>query len=154
MLKAITAAAVLMSPAAAMADNVVAKTGESVANFFKDEGAEVEVTIDSVGDPLLKVDYYGNNFTILYYGCTNNSDCEVVEFYSGYSTKGSVRLAKINQWNAENRFSRGYIDDDGDARLEMDVFLGDNGMSADDFARTIGIWNRAMQDFEEFIDWN
>ncbi|MBY6057671.1 YbjN domain-containing protein [Leisingera daeponensis] len=152
-LKAIAAAAVLVMPAAAMAENVVAKTGDSVANFFKDEGAEVEMTTDSVGDPNLKVEYYGNDFSVYYYGCDNNTDCEAIQFFSGYQTDGSVRLSKINEWNTNNRFARAYVSEEGSARIEMDLLLGDDGMTPDDFADAVGIWNRAVQDFEEFIGW-
>ncbi|UWQ33100.1 YbjN domain-containing protein [Leisingera sp. M527] len=153
MLKAIAASVVLMIPVAAAAQNVVAKTGDSVAGFFKDEGAKVEVTTDSVGDPNLKVEYYGNDFSVYYYGCDNNTNCEAIQFFSGYQTDGSVRLSKINEWNNENRFARGYVSEEGSARIEMDVFLGKKGMSPDDFAEAVGIWNRAMLDFETFIDW-
>ncbi|MEW2912552.1 YbjN domain-containing protein [Leisingera sp. JC11] len=153
MLKTFAAAAALMVPAAAMAENVVAKTGDSVANFFKDEGANVEVTTDSVGDPNLKVEYYGNDFSVYYYGCDNNTNCEAIQFFSGYQTDGSVRLSKINEWNTNNRFARAYVSAEGSARIEMDVLLGNKGMSPDDFADAVGIWNRAVQDFEEFIDW-
>jgi hypothetical protein len=153
MLKAIAASAVLMLPVAAAAQNVVAKTGESVAGFFKDEGAKVELTTDSVGDPNVKVEYYGNDFSVYYYGCDNNVDCDAIQFFSGYQTEGSVRLAKINEWNTENRFARGYISEEGSARIEMDLFLGDDGMSPDDFAQAVSLWTRAMQDFETFIDW-
>ena len=153
MLKAIAASAVLMLPVAAAAQNVVAKTGESVAGFFKDEGAKVELTTDSVGDPNVKVEYYGNDFSVYYYGCDNNVDCDAIQFFSGYQTEGSVRLAKINEWNTENRFARGYISEEGSARIEMDLFLGDDGMSPDDFAQAVSLWTRAMQDFETLIDW-
>ena len=153
MLKAIAASAVLMMPVAASAQNVVAKTGESVAGFFKDEGAQVEVTTDSVGDPNLKVEYYGNDFSVYYYGCSDNKNCTEIQFFSGYQTDGSVRLSKINEWNTENRFARAYVSEEGSARIEMDVFLGNKGMTPDDFAQAVGKWNRAMQDFEEFIGW-
>ncbi|UWQ28470.1 YbjN domain-containing protein [Leisingera sp. M523] len=152
-LKAIAAAAVLMMPVSAAAENVVAKTGDSVANFFRDEGASVELTTDGAGDPLLKTEYYGNSFTIIFYGCNSNTDCNSIQFYSGYVSKGSVRLAKTNQWNTDNRFARSYIDEDGDARIEMDVFLGDEGMNPDDFAQVVGLWTRRMTEFEEFIGW-
>lgn len=153
MLKALAASAVFMMPVAAAAENVVAKTGDSVAKFFKDEGASVEVTTDSVGDPNLKVEYYGSDFSVYYYGCSDNTNCDAIQFFSGYQTDGSVRLVKANEWNTENRFTRAYISDEGAARIEMDVFLGEDGMTPDDFAKTVSIWTRAMQDFEEFIDW-
>ncbi|WP_259971523.1 YbjN domain-containing protein [Leisingera caerulea] len=152
-IKAIAACAALMLPGAAAAQNVVATTGDSVADFFKDEGATVELTTDSVGDPNVKVEYYGNDFSVYYYGCDNNTNCNAIQFFSGYQTDGSVRLAKINEWNNENRFARGYISEEGSARIEIDVFLGDDGMSPDDFAQAVSLWTRAMQDFETFIDW-
>ncbi|WP_027235606.1 YbjN domain-containing protein [Leisingera caerulea] len=152
-IKAIAACAALMLPGAAAAQNVVATTGDSVADFFKDEGATVELTTDSVGDPNVKVEYYGNDFSVYYYGCDNNTNCNAIQFFSGYQTDGSVRLAKINEWNNENRFARGYISEEGSARIEMDLFLGDDGMSPDDFAQAVSLWTRAMQDFETFIDW-
>ncbi len=151
--KAIAASVALVLPVAAAAQNVVATTGDSVADFFKDEGAQVELTTDSVGDPNVKVEYYGNDFSVYYYGCGNNTDCSAIQFFSGYQTDGSVRLAKINEWNTENRFARGYISEEGAARIEMDVFLGTDGMSPDDFAQAVSLWTRAMQDFEEFIGW-
>ncbi|KIC12435.1 hypothetical protein RA19_02060 [Leisingera sp. ANG-M1] len=152
-LKAIAAAAALVMPVAAAAQNVVAKTGDSVANFFKDEGAQVEVTTDSVGDPNLKVEYYGNDFSVYYYGCDNNTNCDAIQFFSGYQTDGGVRISKINEWNRENRFARGYISEEGSARIEMDVFLGKEGMNPDDFAQAVGFWTRRMTEFEEFIGW-
>ena len=42
-IKAIAACAALMLPGAAAAQNVVATTGDSVADFFKDEGATVGI---------------------------------------------------------------------------------------------------------------
>jgi hypothetical protein len=153
MLKTLAASVMLMMPVAATAQNIVAKTGQSVADFFMDEGASVEVTTDSVGDPNLKVEYYGSDFSVYYYGCSDNTNCDAIQFFSGYQTDGSVRLVKANEWNTDNRFARSYISEEGAARIEMDVFLGDDGMTADDFAKTVSIWTRAMQDFEEFIDW-
>jgi hypothetical protein len=35
----------------------------------------------------------------------------------------------------------------------MDIYLGRDGVSADDFAQQVSLWARAMKDFETFIDW-
>lgn len=62
-------------------------------------------------------------------------------------------MVKINEWNTENRFGRAYISDEGAARVELDVYLGDTGMNPDDFAELLGYWSRIVQEFEEFINW-
>jgi hypothetical protein len=59
----------------------------------------------------------------------------------------------VNEWNTENRFGRAYISEEGSARIEFDIYLGNDGMDPDDFAETLGIWSRIVQDFETLIDW-
>jgi hypothetical protein len=147
------AATLLLCPLAAQAENVYASDGQSLARFFLEEGAEVETTTDNVGDPKLRVDYYGSEFSVYYYGCEDNRNCDAVQFFSGYQTDGAVRLSTINEWNMENRFARSYVSAEGSARIEMDIFMGRDGISAADFARQVSMWSRAMKDFEEFIGW-
>ncbi|KAE9628958.1 YbjN domain-containing protein [Parasedimentitalea maritima] len=149
----IAAAAVLSLPSMASAQMLVASDPDSLVQFFVEEGADVESTVDNTGDPMLEVDYYGTDFTLYFYGCTNNSDCKSIQFFSGYQTEGSVRKAKINEWNANNRFARGYISEGGSARIEHDLYLGNTGVTADDFAALTSKWSKAQGDFEEFIDW-
>lgn len=149
----IAAAVLATAPAAVFANDIVAQGPDSIARFFRDEGASVEVTEDNVGDPKLRVEYYGTDFVIYYYGCDNGRNCDSIQFFSGYKTEGSVRIARVNEWNADNRFARAYISDSGSARIEHDVYLGRNGMTADDFASMVSRWTGQVQDFEEFIDW-
>ena len=152
-LSLVTAAALFALPGFAQAQNIVAKNATSIANFFDEEGVAFEVTTDDAGDPKIKVDYYGNDFSIYFYGCTDNTNCDAIQFFSGYQTDGGVRLSKVNEWNTENRFGRAYISEEGSARIEFDIYLGNDGMDPDDFAETLGIWSRIVQDFETLIDW-
>ncbi|ATF16870.1 YbjN domain-containing protein [Phaeobacter gallaeciensis] len=152
-LSLLTAAALFVLPGLGHAENILAKDATTLARFFETEGVEFEVTTDDVGDPKLKVDYYGNDFSIYFYGCENNKNCDAIQFFSGYQTDGGIRVVKINEWNTENRFGRAYISDEGSARVELDVYLGNTGMNPDDFAELLGYWSRIVQDFEEFINW-
>ncbi|WP_293576878.1 YbjN domain-containing protein [Phaeobacter sp.] len=149
----VVAVLALALPTFAEAKDIVAKDPQTIAQFFDEEGVAYDVTTDDVGDPNISVNYYGNEFSIYFYGCTDNTRCDAIQFFSGYQTDGSVRLSKINDWNTENRFGRAYVSDEGSARIELDVFLGNDGMSADDFAELLGIWSRLVQDFETLIDW-
>lgn len=148
----IAAATLAITPLAGQAETLTARTASSIEGFFLEEGAEIELLEDNVGDPQLNVTYYGSEFTVFYYGCANGEDCDSIQFYSGYAMGGSVRLKTINAFNAEKRWVRAYVAEDGAAKLEMDVFLGKDGVSADDFATMVSLWSRLMADFEGVIE--
>ncbi len=133
--------------------NVTALTPESLAGFLDAEDISYEQSTDDVGDPKFEVDYYGIEFSVFYYGCRNNTECDAIQFFSGYELNGGVRLSKINNWNIENRYSRAYISDNGSVWIEHDVFLGQHGLHPDDFAQTIGAWAGVLKEFEDYIDW-
>lgn len=66
------------------------------------------------------------------------SDGESVQAYFG-RTGTSARLSNINDWNKSKRYSRAYIDDDGDPVLELDLDLA-GGVTAErirDYIRTV-----------------
>ncbi len=151
--KLFAVAALAISPVAVQAENLTARYSSSIENFFLEEGSSVEVLTDNVGDPQLNVEHYGSEFTVFYYGCTDNTNCDSIQFYSGYATDGAVRLKAVNGFNAEKRWVRAYVADNGSTKLEMDLYMGDDGISADDFATTVGLWSRLMGDFEELIDY-
>lgn len=137
---------------AAAADNITAVTPASLSMFLDAEDIEYELGTDDVGDPKFTINYYGVEFSVFYYGCTDGMDCDAIQFYSGYDLNGGVRLSKLNTWNVENRYSRAYISDEGSVWLEHDVFLGNHGMDADDFSQLMGIWTTVLKEFEEHID--
>ena len=149
----LAAVAAISLPSLAAAEMLVATDPDTLVEFFVEEGADVERTVDNAGDPKLKVEYYGSDFVLYFYDCTDNTDCKSIQFFSGYKTEGSVRKSKVNEWNAENRFSRAYISDSGSARIEHDLYLGNSGIDADDFAALVAKWTSAEGEFEEFIDW-
>lgn len=149
----LAAAAVIFLPSLASAEMLVATNPDTLVQFFVEEGADVESTVDNAGDPKLKIDYYGTDFVLYFYDCSDNTDCKSVQFFSGYKTEGSVRKSKMNTWNADNRFARAYISESGSARIEHDLYLGNAGIDADDFAALTSKWTKAQNEFEDFIDW-
>lgn len=133
--------------------NVTALTSDSLAAFLDAEDISYELEADDVGDPKFTIDYYGIEFSVFYYGCSDNVDCDAIQFFSGYDVNGGIRLSKINTWNKDNRYSRAYISDEGSVWVEHDVFLGRQGMHPDDFAGAMGAWAGVLKEFETFIDW-
>ena len=62
-----------------------------------------------------------------------------LQLYAGFKKKASV--AKVNEWNKSKRFSRAYIDDEGDPVIESDLDLegGTTVGAIQEFIRTFRI---------------
>jgi hypothetical protein len=56
---------------------------------------------------------------VLFYDCDGQGVCLSLAFVSYYP--GSPGLDAINTWNMERRWTKVYVDGDGDSILEMDV---------------------------------
>jgi len=153
LLSAAALAATFLFPQMGQAQQITGKDPESLTRFFEAEGFEYILGTDDVGDPKIEVDYFGTSVPIYFYGCRENTRCTEIQLFSGYRTEGSVRISKINEWNANNRFARAYLSESGSARIEHDIFLGRSGMSGDDFAGVMARWVAKVTEFEEFIDW-
>ena len=153
MLRTLSLVAALALPGVATAQNIIAGDGTRIANYFLNEGFAPELTTDSVGDPLINVDFYGTDMSVYFYGCDEGARCSSIQFYSGYSVNGAVRLAQINEWNTENRYAKAYISESGSARIEYDIYLGNTGLTEADFAKALSSWVQLQKQFEAVIDW-
>jgi len=74
-------------------------------------------------------------------------DMESIQFHAAW-TGTNANLRKVNDWNKSKKYSRAYIDDDGDPHLELDLDLA-GGVTLDrvkDFILTSKI------SLEHFID--
>lgn len=155
MMKNLTAAIFLSACVAgpALSENIKASNPDGMMAFLNDEGIAASLGVDDYGDPNIEIRYYGTNFSIYFYECTNGARCQAIQFYSGYRTEGSWPQHRANQWNTERRYTRAYITDEGSSRLEFDIFLGRDGMSARDFSDVFSTWTSSLSDFETEIDW-
>ena len=146
------AAASWALPAHAQSHNMVrAQNPDSVVSALQSGGYSAKLGTDEVGDPMITSGVGGTTFQIFFYNCTDNRECATVQFHSGYDTNGSVSVESMNEWNRSKRFGRGYIDDENDAVLEMDVDLDDGGVSRLLFIDNIEFWQSLVGDFEEHI---
>lgn len=135
----------------AMAQNVQAQNPNSVVRALQEAGYRAELTTDSTGDPLIRSTSSGSNFSIFFYGCTDNKDCRTIQFYAGYEEPENASLTAFNEWNKTKRFGRAYLGDDGVARLEMDVDIDDGGISPLLFEDNLEFWVLVMSEFELHI---
>lgn len=135
---------------AAQAQMITAQNPASVANALRTAGYKAELTKDNSGDPLIRSSSGGSNFAVFFYGCTKNVDCRTIQFFAGYTDRKPT-MAKMNEWNTNNRFGRAYMTDSGAARVEMDVDLDDGGISQKLFEDNVEFWVLIMGKFEKFI---
>ena len=137
------AAIALTLGSAAHAQQVSAANPQSVVAALQSGGYKATLEKDSTGDPRIKSAASGANFVITFYGCTANRNCKTVTFYAGW-TGSKATVAQMNAWNKDKRFSRAYIDKDGDPVFEFDVDLDDGGMSQALFIDNVEFWEAAM----------
>lgn len=153
--KTLAAAALVagMATAAFGADVVKASEPTSLGTFFFDQGIASKLSEDSYGDPMVQFRQNDHEYTVFFYGCTENTNCTNLQFYIGYETDGNVGLDVVNAMNTDNRFVVASIDDENDVILTMDLFTGQNGMTNDDFDQMFNVFLEKVADFEDRVGW-
>ena len=144
------AAFALMLGGAAHAQQVTAANPQSVVAALQAGGYKATLEKDASGDPRIQSAASGANFVVTFYGCTANRDCDTVTFYAGW-TGSKATVQQINAWNRDKRFSRAYIDKDGDPVIEFDVNLDDGGMSQALFIDNVQFWEAAIGSFTKHV---
>ena len=147
------AGALALMATTASAGEVTASNPQSLMDYYFNEGVPARLGRDSVDDPMITVRHSGSEYIIFFYDCTGGADCGSIQFYSGYNTGDSVSIEQVNQWNTDHRYSRAYVNDGGTTKLEYDVYMGGDGMSAVDFASVVALWVEEFEGFEATIGW-
>lgn len=145
-----------LAGSAAQAQTVTAKNPQTIVDALQKAGykAVLETLPDSEG-PMVRSASSGSKYSILFYGCTAGINCATVQFYTSYDFDRGKEptLAKINDWNRENRFGRAYLDKENDPAIEMDVDLDHGGMSEMLFLDNLEFWTSVMAGFEKHLGW-
>lgn len=100
------------------------------------------------GDPVIDGRIDDTGYQIYFRNCTNNRDCEDLNFYAGFAARPG--LDQINDWNRDKRFSRAYLDELGDAVVEMDLDLV-QGVSEDYLAAQMDVWHMVVTEFSAHL---
>jgi hypothetical protein len=128
-------------------------TGPELLRLMEELGTRPTLSRDNVDDPLIDAEASEDlTYTIFFYDCDDAKQraCQSLLFYVGFSLDEAVSAEDMNQWNAEQRFTRAYLDEVGDPILEMDVILY-GGLSETALAERVRTWHLALNDFVEFL---
>lgn len=146
-----TALALTLTAAASAQTLLTGADTDEILNAARGYGA-ANLTTQSNGDPQITGKIEGITYQVYFRNCTNNTDCEDLNFYLGFLDLKPT-LEEINDWNYNKRFSRAYLDQDDDACVEMDVDMVE-GMTADYLDSQFGLWAMVLKQFAEHVGYN
>ena len=128
---------------------VSAKDPRTLVSALQAKGYQAELGV-TAGDPHIKSGAGGVQFTIFFQNCSNGQNCTTITFATGF-TDVDATLAKLNEWNQNNRFARAYLDGDEDPVLRMDVDLDHQGLPRANFNEYLDIWGSLAPKFLNFL---
>jgi hypothetical protein len=76
--------------------------------------------------------------------------CESLQILTPFPTRNRPTLERINAWNREKRFSRAYLDQDGNPVLEWDLGLGE-GVTLETVVSFLRIFEANLSQFATWI---
>lgn len=118
----------------------------AVAQAFGDASLEEQ----SDGAPKLTGSIGDNGYSVYFLNCNGGSDCEDLNFYAVFLDL-DVDADTINTWNLQKRFGKAYLDEDGDAVVEMDLNLV-GGVSSGNLNSDFAVWKMVLEQFASHID--
>lgn len=143
-----------------MAGAAVAATGDQIfaridqlEKTLIDEGYQAKI-VTPEKDPkhrFVRSSSDGRTFNLFLMNCDKaiaELNCDSVQYF-GWVTKGDkpFSMTAINAFNAKYRYAKAYIDQDGDAVIEMDLNLDEGGMAKAQFVDNFNIWTSLYSDF-------
>jgi hypothetical protein len=72
-----------------------------------------------------------------------------IQLYAVF-TGGKVSMSRINDWNRTKRFSRAYLDKDGDPVLEADLDF-EGGVTTESVARFVALFVQSLESFDKHL---
>lgn len=122
-------------------------SGPEMTDIVREMGFVPELTTDSGGDPLIKLQIEGLRCQIVFYGCKDGR-ASSIQFIAWFA--GAVPLEKMNEWNRRKRFGKAYLDSDGDPCINLDVDL-DGGVRREYLQEILKRWRSVFAGFVSFL---
>jgi hypothetical protein len=135
-----------------VADTTKKMTTELVGSVLDELGLDYAERINDDGSPYLELvlpaNLPGEQAIVFFHECAPGGTCEDIRLWSWYDTTPSLDV--LNQWNADGRWTKAYLDLDRDAVLEMDI-NATGGIGTEALAILINTYFMRMQDFAAHI---
>ncbi len=127
-------------------------TVKEVQAWLLDAGYKAEIVKEEKGEDYVKSAAEGIKYDIFLRDCDAAHACRSLTFSAGFNLDKGTTAVKMNEWNADNRYVKGHIDEENDPYLQYDANLAPGGTYEaldDDFS----VWKGFLPDFKKFIGW-
>ena len=138
---------VLLTFQTAPAALVTAEDPDVIVAMAKGYGSAI-LDKDRDGDPKISCRMDGKAYTIFFYGCSNGKNCTSIQLWASWDKK--LEYNDVNAWNKKTRYTRAYIDEDGDFTLELDIMLR-SGITEKSLDQYFGIWQSRIKAFKKEV---
>jgi len=102
------------------------------------------------GAPRIAGRIEGTGYQVYFLNCDDQGrNCADLNFYAGF-LNAKLEPDKVNRWNADKRFGRVYLDQDGDAVIEMDLNV-QHGVTRANLAESFAIWRLLLAQFTDYL---
>jgi hypothetical protein len=101
-------------------------TREEVVTWLQGAGYQAQIVTDSAGKVFVSSAWGGHNFGVYMFDC-NADRCGSIQFSAGFATHGKFDTSRMNEWNRDTRWARGYFDSTNDPWVEYDIDLTPSG---------------------------
>lgn len=102
------------------------------------------------GKPYVASEANGSDFSIYFYECDKLSlSCKSIEFFTWWKKEPFFTVELANKWNADKRFLKIAIDNDGD--LEQRLYATTVGMNEANFLELLDWYESMDQSLAEFL---
>jgi len=156
---ALLALSVVATPAVAGSDSIYNDlSGSEIVALLDAHGYQASLTTDGGGDPLVMGSADGLKFKVQTYDCNGSAPrrCRSLQFIAAFSldhpaTDADMRA--MNDYNRKKVYGRAFIDDNGDAAVDMVINLN-GGVMAANLMDTVGTWKSFVLDvFVQHLGW-
>ena len=145
--------AVLAAPAGAAgagAEETIDATAPARILALVQGYGEATLGTDNLGDPLIEGRIGEKDYELFFYDCKENRDCKSLTFSATWETE-DLTDAMMAGWNRQKRFGKAYLDQDGNANVEMSVNLH-GGVTRANLDDTIDWWRLVLAGFADHFD--
>lgn len=122
-----------------------------VVTWLQGHGYKAEVVTGSDGKQHVSSASNGINFGVYMFDCEAGDRCGSIQFSAGFATHGKFDTSRMNEWNRDKRWCRGYFDKENDPWVEYDIDLTPGGtyeLLDDQFAT----WKKMLDLFAKMYD--
>ena len=140
-----------LAPPAAEAKNITADP-PVVIKALNGLGYPAELGPEKLDEPYIIAKADDVEVYVYFYDCQNGRKCGSIMLSSVFDTTGiPVSTEKMNGWNEQRRFTRAYLDANGNAAIDMDVIMSGVGLDEKLFGEVVQTYLSLMFEFSGFV---